>query len=161
MDTIMDATPYTVMEDFPLSRLIPMIRKLQLEHVVVINSMGGPVGIIPRTALVMADGGHVHSTHLKAMHKLAYGRTATSMRRASLKVNSNMGMTGYEAGELYDDELQAKNNMRKLSRWFSIGGVGDETFVERRNGGDGGGGGGGSDPGLELSTINSDRSAQI
>ncbi|GMH80501.1 hypothetical protein TrST_g2935 [Triparma strigata] len=150
MDSIMDTAPHTVMLNFPLSRLFPLVRKLQVEHVVVLNDVGQPVGMVPRTALVVAEG-QVHSTHHRAMKKLDMAKTASTMRRASMKVNTQMGLTGYEGGELYEEEMEAKNNMRKLSRWFSVTNKEEAGFVERNT----------TTEGVELATISTEKKAQL
>ena len=108
--------PYTVRSNFPLSRIFPLIKKLHIEHLVVTDMAGLPVGIIPRTNLVAADGGHVSTLHNKVMNKLDYNSSGMTLRLATVKKSSNPVM--YETGELYDDEIAAKRNIRKLSSWI-------------------------------------------
>ncbi|GMH60822.1 hypothetical protein TrRE_jg13596, partial [Triparma retinervis] len=99
MNTIMDPSPYTVRTNFPLSRIFPLIKKLHIEHLVVTDIAGLPVGVIPRTNLVAADGGHVSTLHNKVMNKLDYNSSGMKLRRATVKTHSNDVM--YETGELY------------------------------------------------------------
>jgi len=152
MNTIMDPSPYTVRDNFPLSRVFPLIKKLHIEHLVVTNLTGLPVGIIPRTVLVAADGGHVSTLHNKVMNKLDYNKSAMKMRRATVKTKSTE--VQYETGELYDDEIMAKRNIRKLSSWLYKP---QESFQERgkRNKGTT------SDAGFELSTLGEGKQAKI
>ncbi|GMH63024.1 hypothetical protein TL16_g03610 [Triparma laevis f. inornata] len=126
MEPMADPSPFTVFNTFPLSKLFPLFRKLQVEHVVVLSNKGRPVGYIPRTALVDHDGGEVETNHHKAMSHLDMTGTARNIRRQSTGSNaipvapgSPTAKAGFESGELYDDHLDASANLRRLTDWLS------------------------------------------
>ena len=142
LEAMADPSPFTVLESFPLFRLFPLFRKLQVEHVVVLNNKGIPVGYIPRTALVNADDGPVQTNQNKTMAQLDMTGTARIIRRQST-AGSSAPLNAYvppqtpnfEKGELYDDHVNASANVKKLralTSWFSPRKYsGDKAFVER------------------------------
>jgi chloride channel 7 len=152
MNQIMDPSPYTVRVNFPLHRVFPLIKKLHIEHLVVTDMSGLPVGVIPRTNLVAADGGHVSTLHNKVMNKLDFNKSGMKMRCATVKSKSNDVM--YETGELYDDEIAAKRNIRKLSSWLYKP---DKAFQERNERDKGAGSG----SGYELAQVGEGKEAAI
>ncbi|GMH96395.1 hypothetical protein TrST_g14030 [Triparma strigata] len=143
MEAMADPSPFTVFNTFPLSKLFPLFRKLQVEHVVVLSSKGKPIGYIPRTCLVDHDGGEVETNHHKAMSHLDMTGTARNIRRQSTGSNAPQCVlpgspgtkpaNGFESGELYDDHLDASANLRKLTSWLSPGKIRtpSKEYIER------------------------------
>ena len=103
MENIMDPAPYVVMETMPISKLVPLICKLQVECVVVLDSVGGVAGLVQRSALVKAGTQKIRSTRNRAISKL-FNDTSHAM---------------YEESDLYDESLRAKSNIAKLFRFLS------------------------------------------
>ena len=145
LEDIADPSPFTVLDTFPLFRLYPLFRKLQVEQVVVINNRGNPIGYIPRTALVDSDDGAVQSNTNKTLRGLDMTATAKIIRRQSTAGSSAAlhpyippSIATFEKGELYDDHVTAADNVKKLralTSWLSprkSGGSG-EDFIERNS----------------------------
>jgi len=139
VEQFMDPAPYAVIENFPLARLFPLFRKLRIEHVVVINKNGEPVGVIPKTALIEADAGHVETTHNKALNMADLTRFASTIaadNQEEVEIQpgprNRFGRTatqgGYEQGELFDDARVAE---KRIKSFFSTLGFGKEAFGER------------------------------
>jgi hypothetical protein len=143
IEQFMDPAPYSVLENFPLSRLFPLFRKLRVEHVVVINKTGHPVGVVPKTALIEVDGGHVNTTHNLALKKVDIKGIVSDIADDEDDKNMNentrrlrKGTTaGYEKGELFEDAAKAEVRINRLFKWA---GFGNDDFVSRSSGfGDG------------------------
>eukprot|EP00518_Triparma_eleuthera_P016439 CAMPEP_0197568100 /NCGR_PEP_ID=MMETSP1320-20131121/36760_1 /TAXON_ID=91990 /ORGANISM="Bolidomonas sp., Strain RCC2347" /LENGTH=869 /DNA_ID=CAMNT_0043130359 /DNA_START=121 /DNA_END=2727 /DNA_ORIENTATION=- len=148
LEDIADPSPFTVLDTFPLFRLYPLFRKLQIEQVVVINNRGHPIGYIPRTALVDSDDGALQSNTDKTLRGLDMTATAKIIRRQSTAGSSAAlhpyepppSVQKFEKGELYDDHVAAADNVKKLralTSWFSPrkshGSGEDFDFVERNS----------------------------
>ena len=76
MTDVMDPSPYTVLADFPLSRLYPIFSKLKIENAVVQDHSGKPVGVVHRTCLIDGNLDYSDNSDFAKVNKLQYRRTS-------------------------------------------------------------------------------------
>jgi len=202
MEDIMEKTPFTVMADFPLSSLFPIFYKCRVEHVVVLDRRGKPSGVIHRTSLIDADVGK-HTAHLKIMKKMNFKGTTDKLKRASARmkmeekglkvdtggkgigeraeetqatqmVEKSRNQSVYEAGELFEADVEAQNNVNKITKILTFGLFGNGSpkakrrvtrgaslDVVKRFDRNSGGGSVGSNAGLELTEFGKDKGTML
>jgi len=150
LEELLQKSPYIVLDDFPLENLFPIFYKLRVRHVVVMNNQGKPIGVIHRTHLIeVVVGSEQHTSHTKIVSKLNLGKTAEKVKQQSVRLSPKANESGngydgmgrssdqrnhasiYGKGEIYDEDVESKDNVRKLVNFLTFGRYGRETFKER------------------------------